>query len=48
MRVLQSSIDFITNVGNQLRPKDEEERRGRAVAAVIVLVVLATLYYLFT
>lgn len=48
MRALQSSIDFITQVGNQFCPRDAQERRGRAVSAVIVLIVLAVLYYFFT
>lgn len=46
MKVLDRPVQFITRLGDAFTPKSEADRRAAVKAAVIVLAVLAVIYYL--
>jgi hypothetical protein len=47
MRVVRVPAEWITELGELIRPKSEEQRRERVMAALAVLAVLVGLYYYF-
>jgi hypothetical protein len=47
MRVVRVPAEWLTELGELIRPKTEQQRRDRVMAALVVLAVLVGLYYYF-
>jgi hypothetical protein len=47
MRVVRVPVEWLTELGELIRPKTEQQRRDRVMAALVVLAVLVGLYYYF-
>lgn len=47
MKVMKSSTEFITRLGETLRPHDETEGKAQAMAALVILTGLIVAYIIF-
>lgn len=47
MRVIRVPAEWLTELGELIRPKTEQQRRDRVIAALVALAVLVGLYYYF-
>ena len=47
MNVLKSSTEFLTRIGDALKPHTEAERKAQAISALVILTALIIIYIVF-